>query len=233
MHLSMQVLLAQAFPSPHRTMHKFLLPALLLASTFGCQSAYYATMEKFGVAKREILVDRVAAARADQAEAKVQIQTTYEAFQAIIGFDGGDLEDKYKTLKNEYEDAEDAAEDVTNRIDKIEHVAGSMFTDWDDEIAGMEDASLRNQSKTMRRDTETRYYEVVRVMRGAESKMKPVLKSFEDHVTFLKHHLNAQAISGLKDSALSIQGDVDSLIESMQASIDEADAFLKDMGQES
>ena len=211
-------------------MRNFLLPAMLIASTVACQSAYYAAMSKFGVEKREILVDRVAAAREDQAEAKEQIQSTYEAFKELTGHDGGDLEDKYNKLKDEYEDAEDAAEDVTDRIEKIEHVATKMFTEWDEEIEEMQDAKLRSQSQTMRRDTEARYAEVVRVMRQAEGKMEPVLQSFKDHVTFLGHSLNAQAISGLKESAMDIQGDVDSLIESMQASIDEADAFLQEMG---
>lgn len=215
-------------------MRNLLLPAFLFASTLACQSAmqsaYYATMETFGVAKRDILVKRVAAAREDQVQAKEQIQTTYEAFQEVTGFQGGDLEKLYKKLKSEYDDAEEAASDVKDRIDKIEDVAGKLFAEWDEEIAEMQDANLRSQSQTMRRDTEVRYNDVVRVMRDAEGKMGPVLQTFKDHVTFIKHNLNAKAIAGLKDSALQIESDVASLIQSMQRSIDEADSFLQEMG---
>ncbi len=217
-------------------MRNLLLPVVFLASTLACQSAmqsaYYATMETFGVAKRDILVKRVAAAREDQVEAKEQIQTTYEAFQEVTGFQGGDLEKLYKKLKGEYDDAEDAAGDVKDRIDKIEDVAGKLFAEWDEELAEMQDANLRRQSETMRRDTEVRYNDVVRVMRDAEAKMGPVLQTFKDHVTFIKHNLNAKAISGLKDSALQIESDVASLIQSMQRSIDEADSFLQEMGSD-
>ncbi|MEZ6005883.1 MAG: DUF2959 family protein [Planctomycetota bacterium] len=210
-------------------MRNLLLPALLVSTTIACQNAYYATMEKFGVDKREILVDRVASAREGQEEAKVQIQSTFEAFQELTGFQGGDLEAMYKKLKGEYEDAEDAASEVTDRIEKIEHVAGALFSEWETEASEMNDPGMRRQSEQMMRDTQKRYEDVVRVMHNAEDKMQPVLVKFKDHVTLLKHNLNAAAIAGLKDNALTIESDVADLIRSMQASIEEADAFLKDM----
>ncbi|MGB6970723.1 MAG: DUF2959 family protein [Desulfobulbales bacterium] len=43
--------------------------------TEGCQKAYYSTMEKFGVHKRDIMVDRVAEARDSQQEAKEQFKS--------------------------------------------------------------------------------------------------------------------------------------------------------------
>ena len=66
-------------------------------------------------------------------------------------------------------------------------------------------------------------------MRAASAQMDPVLATFKDHVLSLKHSLNAQAIDSLKDTGLEIQGDVESLIKNMQASIEEADAFIDSM----
>ena len=62
--------------------------AAVLLCTVSCQSAYYATMERFGVDKREILVDRVENARGSQEDAKDQFQTTLDAFQALTGSTG-------------------------------------------------------------------------------------------------------------------------------------------------
>ena len=45
---------------------------IVLFSTNACQKAYYSTMEKFGVHKRDIMVDRVGEARDSQEEAKEQ-----------------------------------------------------------------------------------------------------------------------------------------------------------------
>ncbi len=43
--------------------------------TEGCQKAFYSTMEKFGIHKRDIMVDRVEEARDSQQEAKEQFKS--------------------------------------------------------------------------------------------------------------------------------------------------------------
>jgi hypothetical protein len=60
--------------------------------------------------------------------------------------------------------------------------------------------------------------------------MNPVLAAFKDQVLFLKHNLNAQAIASLGSTATQIEGDVARLIKEMEASIGEADDFIKQMG---
>jgi len=50
-----------------------------------------------------------------------------------------------------------------------------------------------------------------------------------DHVLYLKHNRNAQAIASLKGEAVSIQNDIARLIEELNASIQQADSFIKQM----
>ena len=57
--------------------------------------------------------------------------------------------------------------------------------------------------------------------------MEPVLVQFRDNVLYLKHNLNARAISSLDSERERIQHDVDGLIADMQAAIDEANAFIE------
>ena len=49
----------------------------------GCRSAYYKTMETFGVQKRHILVDRVEEGRDAQEKASEQFQTALEVFKDV------------------------------------------------------------------------------------------------------------------------------------------------------
>nr|MBX2850722.1 DUF2959 domain-containing protein [Phycisphaeraceae bacterium] len=44
------------------------------------------------------------------------------------------------------------------------------------------------------------------------------------------HNLNAQAIASIQGTAEGIQNDIQSLISEMQKSIDEANAFINQMG---
>ena len=195
----------------------------------GCKSAYYATWEKLGWAKRDILVDRVKDARDDQDAAKKQFKTTLERFQEVTSFQGGDLEAKYKKLKSEYDACEGRVNDVKKRIASVESVANDLFSEWKDEIKQYQSDELRHTSEQKLKDTKQRYNQLITVMKKAETKMDPVLKRFNDQVLFLKHNLNAQAIASLQTTAASVETDVSGLIRDMEASINEADDFIKQM----
>ncbi len=204
------------------------LAALLLGSA-ACQSAYYATMEKFGVHKREILVDRVEEARDSQTEAKQEFKDALTAFKSVQNFDGGKLEAIYEKLNDHYETCNEQVEEVRGRIKKVEGVSEALFKEWAGEIEQIQSADLRVSSEKSLQDTKTRYSELIAAMKKAESKMEPVLAAFKDRVLFLKHNLNAQAIASLQGTLTTIEGDVAGLIKEMEASIAEADAFVKEM----
>jgi DNA repair exonuclease SbcCD ATPase subunit len=194
-----------------------------------CQQAYFATMEQFGVHKREILVDRVGEARTAQDEAKKSFVDALEAFRAIQTFDGGSLEKLHKDLAARYATCKSRADEVTERIGAIEDVSEALFEEWQGEIDSMSDASLRSSSAQQLSATKERYGALIDAMRKAESRMEPVLVAFNDRVLFLKHNLNAQAIASLEGSLALVQSDVSALIAEMEASIAEADAFVAGM----
>ena len=78
-------------------MRLIILPALILGLS-SCSTMYYGTMEKLGVHKRDIMVDRVKEARDTQNEAKQQFLTAMEQFKSVVNFQGGDLEKEYNRL---------------------------------------------------------------------------------------------------------------------------------------
>ena len=201
----------------------------LLVPLTGCESAYYGAWEKMGWAKRDILVDRVEETRDSQNAAKEQFQTTLERFQSLTNFSGGELESKYKQLNSAYESCKGRADDVTKKIDAVEDVAKDMFTEWKQELQEYSDASLRSSSQQKLRDTQKRYDELIGLMRKSEQRMQPVLGAFKDQVLYLRHNLNAQAISSLQATAANIETDVAALIKEMDASIAEANEFIKQM----
>ncbi len=205
------------------------LTALLLP---GCQSAYYGTMEAFGVHKRDILVDRVEEARDGQSDAKEQFQSALDQFMAVVDVDGGDLEAKYNKLKKELDRSESAAKSVRDRIDSVESVGTALFKEWEGELEQYTNAELRSSSERQLRETRRQFDQLVGAMNKAEAKMEPVLAAFRDHVLFLKHNLNARAIASLEGEVATLESDVATLVAEMQASIDEADAFISSMGEQ-
>jgi hypothetical protein len=209
------------------------LPLLfVLFSTGGCQKAYYSTMEKFGVHKRDIMVDRVEKARDSQQEAKEQFRSALEQFSTVLNFKGGKLEDKYKTLQAEYDRSEAKADEVKERIDAVEDVSDALFAEWKDELDQYTNKSLRRDSERKLARTRRQYEQLIKAMRRAEAKIAPVLKAFHDQVLYLKHNLNAQAIASLQSELVAVESDIAVLIKEMEKSIGEADSFIKTMLEE-
>ncbi len=198
----------------------------------GCQSMYYNTMEKFGTHKRDILVDRIEAARDSQTDAKEQFKDALEEFTVVMNFKGGKLEDKYKKINAAYEDSEEKAEDVRDRIDKVEHVAGALFDEWETELEQFTNAKMKRNSQSKLNSTKRRYGKLINAMKRAEKKIQPVLSSFKNQVLTLKHNLNAAAIASLQEELVAVETDVNSLIKEMEQSIAEADAFISSMEAE-
>jgi hypothetical protein len=204
---------------------------LLLVTLPGCTQLYYKAQEKIGNEKRDILVDRIKKGREDQDKAKEQFKSTMEAFQAATGFKGGQTEEVYKKLKKEYDEAADKTKKVSDRIASIEQVSGDMFGEWDKELSGMSNADLRSKSNGLLKATRRRYTDLIRKMKAVESKAKPVLKAFEDQVLFIKHNLNAEAITSLKSNVVKMDADVQILIRDIETSTKEADAFIASLPQ--
>jgi len=204
------------------------LAALVLLNA-GCRSAVYSTYEKFGVYKRDLLKKRVIAARNEEKEAGEQFKDALTKLRELYGSSGSDLEKTYDKLKSEYDGSVAKAESVRKRVRDMETVAADLFREWESEIKQISSEQMRASSRDQLRQTRARYDEMHAALKRAEDSMAPVLVKFRDHVLYLKHNLNAQAIASLKGEAVSIQNDIARLIEDMNASVQQADAFIKQM----
>lgn len=209
-------------------MVKILTLSLTLLLT-ACQSAYYEAAEQVGYHKRDILVDRVEDSRDAQQEAEEQFQSALEQLSELTNFDGGDLEDMYEAMADEYEDSVEAATEVTDRINAVEHVAESLFDEWEEEIKQYSNARFKSDSQQKLQETRKRYKGMMAALRKSEAKMAPVLTALNDNVLYLKHNLNAQAVASLQVEFGRIENDIEALIVEMRKAIASSDAFIASM----
>jgi len=205
------------------------LSFILFLSLNACSSLYYKGLEQIGIPKREIMVHRVEKARDTQEETKEQFKSTLAKFSEVSRFNGGDLEVIYTKLNAAYEKSVDQAKAVRKRIDDIKDVSSALFAEWEDEITQYHSTSLKRKSQQQLNATKQQYQKLIQSMERAASKLQPVLIVFKDQVMFLKHNLNARAISSLKNDLYRIESDVSTLIVAMEKSIDEANAFISTM----
>ncbi len=205
---------------------KYTVGMLALVTLLGCSSAYYGAMEKIGVHKRDIMVDRVESARDAQQETKEQFISALDQFKSVVNFQGGDLEKEYKKLSAALAESEDKADEVRDRIASVEDVAEALFDEWGAEIEQYNSDSLRRASQKKYDLSRKRYKQLITAMKKAESRLEPALIPLRDQVLFLKHNLNARAITGLSAELVSVQSNVDSLVRDMEKAITQADKFI-------
>jgi len=222
--IMVKIMILQRSPFPLTGL--LLFSSLLLCS---CQSAYYSTMEKLGVHKRDIMIDRVQEARNSQQEAKEQFASALEQFETVLGFQGGSLEEKYDKINTIYEDCARRADDVRSRIEKVEDVSEALFDEWQDELGQYTNKTLRRASEQKLKATRSHYEKLIAAMKRAEKNIQPVLNVFHDQVLYLKHNLNAAAIDSLQNELAGIETDVARLIREMESAIAEADAFISSL----
>ena len=129
---------------------QFVFFVLILGLT-ACSSMYYNAMEKVGVHKRDILVDRVRAARDSQNEAKQQFLTAMEQFRSVGNFQGGNLEREYKKLNATLQKSESEAVAVCKRISVVEDVSDALFKEWRMELKQYSNDALRKWTEARNR----------------------------------------------------------------------------------
>ncbi|WP_394713859.1 DUF2959 domain-containing protein [uncultured Desulfuromonas sp.] len=219
-----------AMTSTKRIVLATLVVTVLLA---GCQSLYFSAMEKVGVHKRDILIDRVEDARESQQDTKEQFQSALDAFMAVTHYDGGDLEATYRDLNDVLERSEARADELSERIDAVEDVAEALFDEWQEELDQYHNLSLRRSSEKQLKTTRQRCDQLIRQMRRAEAKIEPVLVPLRDQVLYLKHNLNARAVNALSQELVQVRSDVASLLHELEVAVDEADRFIRTLEQQS
>ncbi len=198
----------------------------------GCSKMYYATWEKLGKEKRDLLRDNVAKVQKEQDAAQEQFKDALTRLKEMTGFHGGELEKQYDKLKKDYESSESRANDVRDRIQKIDKIASDLFVEWDGEINQVSEASYRTTMRRQLDDTKRKYQTLASALHQSEASMDPVLRKLKDQVLVLKSSLNAAAIGGIQAEAKSIERDIDSLVKDIQNSIKVGNEFIAQLPAE-
>ncbi len=206
-----------------------ILFSLGLSACGTVQKVQYSALEKVGIHKRDILVDRIEETSEAQEQTKKQFKSAYDELASLIEVKDGGLESKYKRMAKAVEASSEKAEELDDRIDSVDEVAKALFSEWQKELEQYQSASLRQASEKNLQTTRQRYNVIYQKMRESQQRVSPVLQVLQDNTLFLKHNLNARAISSISNEVLVIEDKVALLISQMELSISESDKFIKSM----
>jgi predicted nucleic acid-binding Zn-ribbon protein len=193
------------------------------------RKAKYSAWETIGVEKRDLFKREISNVKDNQKESGESLKDALTQLKEVYGFDGGNLEREYNKLNASYVDAKNDGEKVNESIVKLDNVANDLFEEWNNEISQIKTHELKSKSRDELSETKKRYRELQAHLKVTESKLSPLLSKLNDQVLFLKHNLNAKAISGLKSEGQRIEADTTKLMEEIEASNKEAEAFIKEL----
>lgn len=218
--------------SPIQTIMKLLLSFFIIISLSACgtaQKVKYSTLEKVGIHKRDILVDRIKETNETQEETKEQFQTAYQELAGLVDVNDQGLERQYNSMAKAVGASEEKADELDSRIKSVNQVATALFKEWQEELDLYQSASLKRVSEQNMNKTKARYNGLYQTMLASQQQITPILEVLQDNTLYLKHNLNARAISSISGEVISVQAKVASLIKQMEDSIAESSRFIEDM----
>ena len=213
-------------------MKKLILIFLLLSLT-ACgttQNIKYSVLESAGIHKRDILVDRIEKTSDSQEQTKEKFKDAYQELSELVDIDDQGLEVKYNRLQRAVDASEDQTEELKDRIAAVDDVAQDLFQEWQEELGQYSSANLRRVSEENLSKTKQRYAVIYQQMQASYAKVIPVLQVLQDNTLYLKHNLNARAVSGISNEVLAVEDKVAELINQMEVSITESRRFINEMG---
>lgn len=203
--------------------------SLSLSACGVAQKVQYSALEKVGVHKRDILVDRIEKTSETQEQTKEQFKSAYDELASLVTVDDQGLERKYKKMANAVKLSEEKADELADRIKSVNSVANALFAEWETELGQYQSERLRKTSANNLATTKTRYAAIYQKMQESHQRVEPVLKVLQDNTLYLKHNLNARAVSSISTEVTVIESKVRNLIAQMEASISESRSFVDNM----
>jgi hypothetical protein len=159
------------------------------------------TAQDEGVKQVQQLIKKAQAEVASIDSAKLQLQKTVDAYNAMLAPDVKDRRDAYKQLQKEMADTEKKRAEVSTRSGEMNTEAEKLFKGWQDSLASIQNADLRKRSEDRLKKTQDRFAGIRQAGQQASSLYEPFMKTLQDQVTYLGHDLNPGAAASLKPDA--------------------------------
>ena len=103
----------------------------------------------------------------------------------------------------------------------------TLFGEWRAELDLFTNPEMRSKSENILLDVQSRYEDLSATMEQSDTMAAPVLRGFQDYVTFFNHNLNTRAIATLEDTYEDFSMRLEDLYAALNASVDVSEALVK------
>lgn len=189
-------------------------------------SAVVAAAQDQGVKQVQQLVKRANSTVGAINEAKLQLQKTMAAYDAVLAPDVKDRRGAYKKLQKEMANTEKKRAEIDARAKEMNAQADTVFQSWEGSTSGIQNPDLRKRSEERLAHTKERFGEIRNTGQQASEVYAPFMKSLQDQVAFLGNDLNASAVASLAPDAAKLKASASELYSAIDKTTAAANANI-------
>ncbi len=144
-----------------------------------------------------------------------QLDATLAALEALVQKPAPDLTAQYKTFTKSLGQLESTAKEVSELAAKIDAKGQAYFTEWDTQIAAVQNESIRERSAERRQAVSASFTKLQEEYGEVKGEFKPLLDNLRDVRTVLGTDLTMEGLKTIEDTVEDLADDAKDVKESL------------------
>jgi len=155
-------------------------------------------------------------------EGVTHLDATVAALTSLVKNPAPDLKPQFAAFDSNLSKLESTAKDVADLAHKISLRSQEYFTQWDQQLATVQNEDIRERSASRRADVEKAFQKLQKEYADVEEDFQPLLADLRDIRSALSADLTMDGLKAVKGSVSDVEGESKDVKESLQ---DLADVF--------
>ena len=187
-------------PSSIARAARFVLPVLLVAPLAAAQQTAERSRTE-GLKETDRFVKAGGKTSEALANAKLQVQRTLDAYNALVTQPSTDMKGDYKKLMKSMDSMNDKVAEARVRIEEMQKAGDTYFGGRAETLKNIQDPQLQDTAKQRLAENQKEFEGVLRSMRETGASLEPFRKELADQIAFLGSDLTPSAMTALKPNA--------------------------------
>jgi len=166
-------------------------------------------------------------------DAKLQLQKTLDAYNALVTQPSKDMKGDYKRLIKAMDSMNSKVASAQQKIDAMQKNADIYFAGRAETIKNIQDANLQSQAQERLKTNQDQFAGVMQSLRDAGAALEPFRKQVADHITYLGSDLTPSAMTSLKPEAEKLNAQGTEVFGKTDQALAKADSYFQSMRAES
>jgi hypothetical protein len=161
------------------------------------------------------------------AQAKLQVQKTLDAYNALVTQPTTNMKGDYKKLMKAEESMNTRVDAARQKLAEMQKAGDVYFSGRAQTIKNIHDPQLQDRARQRLDDNQKEFAGVLRSLTEAGDALEPFRKDLADHITFLGSDLTPSAMAALKPDADKLNGNGAEIFARADKAIASANAYFQ------